>query len=107
MSILLAQDYLVKFESEINTAIKIQWHLAYIEYLVGIGNLDKGLSFFSEAECITSLDSNLSIAKTSASNRAARVAINRMIADAAYVTSLIAYEKVPNCIPCAHANVQT
>lgn len=88
-----AQAYLKKAEEDVTTATQLEWHLAYTEYLVGIGNLDKGLQYFDAANSIASKDDEFNSAKVSGARIAKRVFVNRVIADAAYVTSLIAFEK--------------
>jgi separase len=94
MSIGKAQVWLKKSEDNITTATKLELHLAYTEYLVGIGNLEKGLKCFDAANTIASQDKDLSSAKRSDAKITERVKVNMTIADAAYVTSLIAFEKV-------------
>lgn len=61
---------------------------------MGIGNLDKGMKYFEEANALAAKDEELAGAKASGAKIAKRVMVNRMVADAAYVTSLIAFEKV-------------
>ncbi|KAF8247424.1 hypothetical protein K440DRAFT_584672 [Wilcoxina mikolae CBS 423.85] len=93
MSIGKAQVWLKRSEDNITTATQLEWHLAYTEYLVGIGNLEKGLQCFYAANIIASQDEDLSSAKSSGAKIAERIRVNMIIADAAYVTSLIAFEK--------------
>jgi separase len=94
MSLGKAQDWLKKMPEEVSTATQLQWHLAYTEYLVTIGNLDKGLQYFNAASNIAERDEELLAAKNSGAKVAKRVRVNRIIADAAYITSLIAFETV-------------
>jgi len=94
MSLGRAQAWLKKLGDDITTAIKLEWHLAYTEYLVGIGNLDQGLQYFDVAGQIASQDGDFEACKTSSSGSLKRVKVNRTIADAAYVSSLLAFEKV-------------
>lgn len=81
-------------QDDITTTTRLEWHLAYIEYLVSIGNFDRGLQYFHAANVIASQDEGLTSAKASGAKIMKRVVVNRVIADAAYVTSLIAFEKV-------------
>jgi separase len=89
-----AQAWLKKSPEDVTTATNLEWHLAYTEYLVGIGNLDKGLQYFGNASHIASQNADLIAAKQSGSKFTNRVMANRVIADAAYVSSLIAFERV-------------
>lgn len=88
-----ARSHLEK-QDDITTATRLEWHLAYVEYLVSIGNFDRGLQYFHAANAIASQDGELTSAKASGATVMKRVIVNRVIADAAYVTSLIAFEKV-------------
>jgi len=94
MSLARAQAWLKKLGDDVTTATKLEWHLAYTEYLVGIGNLDKGLQYFDVAGQMASQDEDFELSKTSSNGSLKRVKVNRAIADAAYVSSLLAFEKV-------------
>ncbi|KAI5810824.1 peptidase family C50-domain-containing protein, partial [Pyronema omphalodes] len=93
IAILKAQSLISKHPDLITTVTRLEWHLAYTEYLVSIGNLDKGVKYFEEANALAAKDEELAGAKASGAKIAKRVMVNRMVADAAYVTSLIAFEK--------------
>lgn len=71
----------------------LQCHLAYSEYFININNLEKAEEHFVTASALVSEDEELTGAKVSGARIAKRVKINRIIADAAYVMSLLAFEK--------------
>lgn len=71
----------------------LQCHLAYSEYFININNLEKAEEHFITASALVSEDEELTGAKISGARIAKRVKINRIIADAAYVMSLLAFEK--------------
>jgi separase len=89
-----ADAWLKKSPDEVTTATKLEWHLAYTEYLVGIGNLDKGLQYFGDAGLIATQDAELAKAKQPDAKFTSRMMVNRLTAEAAYVSSLIAFERV-------------
>ncbi|KAL7269465.1 separin protein [Rhizina undulata] len=96
MALAKAQAYVNKSQAEISATTLLQWHLGYTEYLVNIGNIEKAKEHFKAANEIVDNDEELLNAKKSGAQIAKRVRINRAIADAAYVTSLLAYEQ-GNC----------
>lgn len=71
----------------------LQCHLVYSEYFININNLEKAEEHFVTASALVSEDEELTGAKISGARIAKRVKINRIIADAAYVMSLLAFEK--------------
>ncbi|KAI5808785.1 peptidase family C50-domain-containing protein [Peziza echinospora] len=71
---------------------KVQWHLAYTEYLVGIGNTQKAGEHYSAATQIVGDDTSIFEKRKNGSKLERRVALNRMIADASYVMSLLSFE---------------
>lgn len=94
MTMAKAQALMKRGQANVSVSTILQWHLAYTEYLVNIGNLEKAEEYLDAAGSILESDDDLSKAKIPGARIARRVKINRIIADAAYVMSLLAFEKV-------------
>ncbi|ORY08698.1 peptidase family C50-domain-containing protein [Clohesyomyces aquaticus] len=77
----------------ISTDARLQWHLAYAEYLLKIGNFTKCETTLSTAKSIAIDDLEfMSLAKSSAT-LSGRVRFNKILADACYVHSLLSFTK--------------
>lgn len=94
MALAKAQALIKKAPSGLSSTTMLQCHLAYTEYFVNIGNLEKAEEHFDAASVLVDEDEELSNAKISGARITKRVKINRIIADAAYAMSLLAFEKV-------------
>ncbi|KAL7779436.1 hypothetical protein CFE70_008939 [Pyrenophora teres f. teres 0-1] len=69
---------------------RLQWHLAYAEYLLGIGNTAKCSNIMSNAQSIALADNQcMNLAKPT-TTLSGRLRFNRILADASYVQSLLA-----------------
>ncbi|KAH0538675.1 hypothetical protein FGG08_004750 [Glutinoglossum americanum] len=86
-----AQGYLEKVGG--SSQAKLQWHLAYAEYLVGLGNTDKCGEYLVAAESTAERDPDILKNTKPSATISGRVRANRIIADASYVYSLLAFEK--------------
>ncbi|KAK6355302.1 hypothetical protein TWF696_004412 [Orbilia brochopaga] len=93
-SILSEADSLIKKEG-VSTATKLEWNLAYTEYLIstGEGNLAKGASCLATAEQIVGNDLTVLAAAASGAKIHKRVELNRLVSRACYVSSLLALDK--------------
>ncbi|KAJ6260918.1 Separin [Drechslerella dactyloides] len=93
-SILSEADSLIKREGA-TTATKLEWTLAYTEYLIstGEGNLAKGASCLAAAEQIVGNDPTVLAAAASGAKIHKRVELNRLVSKACYVSSLLALDK--------------
>lgn len=94
MTMAKAQALVKKYQASVSAITILQWHIAYTEYLVNIGNLEKAEEYLEAASNIFEEDQDLNSARMSGARIAKRVRINRIIADAAYVMSLLTFEKV-------------
>ncbi|KAI9875970.1 MAG: hypothetical protein M1830_007652, partial [Pleopsidium flavum] len=85
----------VKFVESYNvsTEIKLQWYLAYAEYLVEIGNFDKCECYLTRARHAAEDDPEMMKNAGSSATLRGRIRLNRLIADAAYVYSLLAFSE--------------
>ncbi|USP82455.1 hypothetical protein yc1106_09729 [Curvularia clavata] len=69
---------------------KLEWHLAYAEYLLGVGNTAKCSTIMANAQSIALGDNQfLDLAKPT-TTLSGRLRFNRIVADASYVQSLFA-----------------
>ncbi|PWW75361.1 hypothetical protein C7212DRAFT_358438 [Tuber magnatum] len=103
MTMAKAQALMKKDRANVSTVTVLQWHIAYTEYLVNIGNLEKAEEYLEAASSILEEDEDLTDARMSGTRIAKRVKINRIIADAAYVMSLLTFEKGNPSDALAHA----
>ncbi|RPB27727.1 hypothetical protein L211DRAFT_834580 [Terfezia boudieri ATCC MYA-4762] len=71
---------------------RVQWHVAYTEYLVGIGNIEKAKEHYDLATKIVNGETSIFEYRRIGSKLERRVVLNRMIADASYVMSLLCFE---------------
>lgn len=94
-----AQAYLKMPDVEASTSTRLQWHLVYAEYLVGIDNLAKSLEYFNAAGELVENDDEIAADKRTGAKIARKVKVNRMISNAAYVSGLLAFERVRLNIP--------
>ncbi|RMZ72179.1 separin [Pyrenophora seminiperda CCB06] len=69
---------------------KLQWHMAYSEYLLGIGNTAKCLTIMSNAQSIALADSQFMNLAKPTTTLSGRLRFNRILADASYIQSLLA-----------------
>ncbi|CUS09257.1 unnamed protein product [Tuber aestivum] len=93
MTMAKAQALMKKDRANVSTVTILQWHIAYTEYLVNIGNLERAEECLEAASNILEEDQDLTNARMSGARIAKRVKINRIIADAAYAMSLLTFEK--------------
>ncbi|KAF3901547.1 Separin [Orbilia brochopaga] len=93
-SILSEAESLIKKEV-VSTATKLEWNLAYTEYLIstGEGNLAKGANCLATAEQIVESDPTVLAAAASGAKIHKRVELNRLVSRACYVSSLLALDK--------------
>ncbi|KAG0639234.1 peptidase family C50-domain-containing protein [Tuber brumale] len=103
MTMAKAQALMKKDQANVSTVTILQWHMAYTEYLVNIGNLEKAEEYLEAASNILEGDQDLNYARMSGARIAKRVKLNRIIADAAYVMSLLTFEKGNPSDALAHA----
>ncbi|PZD35875.1 separin [Pyrenophora tritici-repentis] len=69
---------------------RLQWHLAYAEYLLGIGNTAKCSNIMSNAQSIALADNQFMNLAKPTTTLSGRLRFNRIVADASYVQSLLA-----------------
>ncbi|KAH8723892.1 peptidase family C50-domain-containing protein [Phaeosphaeriaceae sp. PMI808] len=69
---------------------KLRWHIAYAEYLARIGNTAKGTIILATAQKIALGDQHISDLAKSSTALSGRLRLNKILADAAYVHSLLA-----------------
>lgn len=94
ISLLKGQALIKEFGSSISTQTQLRWNLSYTEYLVAIGNADKGLSVLKAAGELLEGDQEFVDSRKMNDRRTSKIRTNTMIANAAYITSLIALQKV-------------
>lgn len=94
MALAKALALINKAPSGLSSTTVLQCHLAYSEYFINTNNLDKAEEHFAMASALVDDDEGLSGAKVSGAKIAKRVKINRIIADASHVMSLLTFEKV-------------
>lgn len=92
---MLKAQALIKDQSaSISTQTKLLWNLAYTEYLVAIGNTDKGLTVLKSAGELMENDKEFVEGRKLNDRRTNKIRINNVVANAAYITSLVALQKV-------------
>ncbi|KAI9763190.1 MAG: hypothetical protein M1840_000856 [Geoglossum simile] len=91
LSLAKAQGYMEKVGG--SSQAKLQWHLAYAEYLVELGNVDKCGEYLGVAASAAERDPDILKNSKPSATISGRVRVNRLIADASYVYSLLAFEK--------------
>ncbi|KAK6536993.1 hypothetical protein TWF281_001197 [Arthrobotrys megalospora] len=93
-SILSDADAWIKKE-DVSTATKLEWNLAYTEYLIstGEGNLSKGSDFMNATQEMVEQDPTVFAAAASGAKMQKRVELNRLVSRACYVSSLLALDK--------------
>ncbi|EPS43867.1 hypothetical protein H072_2091 [Dactylellina haptotyla CBS 200.50] len=93
-NVLSESDQWIKKEG-VSTATKLEWNLAYIEYLLstGEGNLNKGASYLSATQEIVENDPEVLAAAASGAKMQKRIELNRLVSRACYVSSLLALDK--------------
>ncbi|KAK6351581.1 hypothetical protein TWF718_004738 [Orbilia javanica] len=93
-SILSDADLWIKKEN-VSTTTKLEWNLAYTEYLIstGEGNLSKGTDFLGAAQEMVEQDPAVFAAAASGAKMQKRVELNRLVSRACYVSSLLALDK--------------
>lgn len=74
----------------ISTDAKLRWHIGYAEYLLRIKNITKCESILSAAEVIAKADAHFMSLAQPSTTLSGRVRFNRIIADACFVSSLLA-----------------
>ncbi|KAF3910152.1 Separin [Arthrobotrys entomopaga] len=82
-------------KEDVSTATKLEWNLAYTEYLISIGegNLTKGASYLKATQEIVENDPTVFAAAVSGAKMQKRVELNRLVSRACYVSSLLALDK--------------
>lgn len=93
MALAKALALINKAPTGLSSTTVLQCHLAYSEYFININNLEKAEEHFVTASALVNEDEELMGAKISGARIAKRVKINRIIADAAYIMSLLTFEK--------------
>ncbi|KAF2709617.1 hypothetical protein K504DRAFT_467582 [Pleomassaria siparia CBS 279.74] len=73
-----------------STDAKLRWHIGYAEYLLRIGNPTKCQTTLYAAEAIAKADVEFMGLAKSSTTLTGRVRFNRILADACYVSSLLA-----------------
>ncbi|KAF2476212.1 uncharacterized protein BDR25DRAFT_331118 [Lindgomyces ingoldianus] len=73
-----------------STEARLQWHLAYAEYLLKIGNLTKCQGTLSSAKTVALDDAQFMELTKASTTLSGRVRFNKILADACYVHSLLA-----------------
>lgn len=73
----------------VSTEAKLQWHLAYAEYLLQIGSFGKCENTLSTAEKIAVNDPHFLSLSQPTVTLSGRIRLNRLLADASYVYSLL------------------
>ncbi|KAF3285445.1 hypothetical protein TWF970_010500 [Orbilia oligospora] len=93
-SILADADAWITKEN-VSTTTKLEWNLAYTEYLIstGEGNLSKGTDFLGAAQEMVEQDPAVFAAAASGAKMQKRVELNRLVSRACYVSSLLALDK--------------
>ncbi|EON63321.1 hypothetical protein W97_02548 [Coniosporium apollinis CBS 100218] len=85
-----AQNLLI--DKEVSVEARLQWHLAYAEYLLRIGNTEKSKETLQTAEKLASQDAEIYRATQSSASLSSRIRYNRLLSDACYVQSLLSFE---------------
>ncbi|KAI4929373.1 uncharacterized protein J4E92_005037 [Alternaria infectoria] len=70
--------------------VRLQWHMAYAEYLVGIGNTTKCLTTMTNAQSFALNDRQFMDLAKSTTTLSGRLRFNKIVAAASYVQSLLA-----------------
>ncbi|KAG9189610.1 separase [Alternaria panax] len=70
--------------------VKLQWHMAYAEYLVGIGHTKECLATMKDAQSLAINDSQFMDLAKPTTTLSGRLRFNKIVAAAAYVQSLLA-----------------
>ncbi|KAF3903760.1 Separin [Dactylellina cionopaga] len=93
-AVLSEADQWTKKEA-VSTATKLEWNLAYTEYLIstGEGNLSKGTNYLGATHDIVENDPTVLAAAASGAKIQHRVELNRLVSRACYVSSLLALNK--------------
>ncbi|TKA74964.1 hypothetical protein B0A49_03878 [Cryomyces minteri] len=73
----------------VSTEAKLQWHLAYAEYLLGIGSTTKCRESLGAAEFIANNDQEMLGLAQSSATMAGRLKFNTLLADASYIHSML------------------
>ncbi|KAF2461407.1 peptidase family C50-domain-containing protein [Lineolata rhizophorae] len=74
--------------SKVTTEAKLEWHLAYAEYMLCIGNVSKGMSYLDAAETMAYDDPDFTDLKAHVLSSTRHVKQNKIMADALYAYSL-------------------
>ncbi|KAI9786076.1 MAG: hypothetical protein M1816_008104 [Peltula sp. TS41687] len=80
-------------ESSLTTSVTLSWHLVYAEYLIVLGSTDKCLECLAEAKALANNDSNYQKHGEPTASFIIRTDVNRLMADAYYVSSRAASER--------------
>ncbi|KAF2691649.1 cell division-associated protein-like protein [Lentithecium fluviatile CBS 122367] len=74
----------------VSTEAKLRWHLGYAEYLLKIGNTSKSESVLSKAHAVAQGDKDFMSLTKPSTTLSGRLRFNRILADACFVSSLLA-----------------
>jgi separase len=94
INLLKGQALIKEFGASISAQTQLRWNLSYTEYLVAIGNTDKGLTVLKSAGQLMESDKEFVESRKMNDRRSNKIRINTVVANAAYITSLIALQKV-------------
>ncbi|KAF1947348.1 hypothetical protein EJ02DRAFT_430161 [Clathrospora elynae] len=74
----------------VSTEAKLRWHMAYAEYLLGIGNHTKSATMMTAAQAMALTDRQFMDLAKPTTTLSGRLRFNRILADASYILSLLA-----------------
>jgi separase len=72
-----------------STESRLRWHIVYAEYLARIGNIAKGVAVMTAAQKLALADQSFMDLTKPSTTLSGRMRFNRVLADAAYVHSLL------------------
>ncbi|KAI9724848.1 MAG: hypothetical protein M1812_000124 [Candelaria pacifica] len=101
LSLSRARNYL--HDVEVSNAHKTELHLAYAEYFLAIGNLEKCGESLATAGSLMKVDPDLSKHSGPSATLSGRIKMNRLLADATHVCSLLDFERGQPNEALAHA----
>ncbi|TGZ82401.1 hypothetical protein EX30DRAFT_362974 [Ascodesmis nigricans] len=84
---------IIKSDKPISTEARLHWHLAYTEFLVTTGEADAGEECFKKASDLAARHPEFFTGPDVINSKRRYIRANQLIASAAYVTSMLAFEK--------------
>ncbi|RPA86582.1 hypothetical protein BJ508DRAFT_411252 [Ascobolus immersus RN42] len=72
---------------------RVKWHLAYIELNVAVGNVEGATEHFKSATALAGPDPRAVVNLPNRGSREVKIALTRVVAEASYSMSLVAFEK--------------